>query len=303
MTCPVPLPVAVGDRGLLRDPGGAGLLAGIEVVDPDPPPLARRGAARRRAADLAELRSAGPKEQALKWISQRGAARRSSLAAAGLPDVDLGADEVRKMAGWLISPDRYRHWLTALQAAADAAARTDPLDPWLPAETARRAAELPDPALLVPLATAAGLISTAGRWHRPGVQPNLGSAEIHLVELERGWQTEPFQAPELDRLGLGERQLAAAATLRRVIRLPGGVILPPDAPARARQQLRALPAPFTLSAARQSLRTTRRVAVPLLELLDRLGWTRRVDATGRVMLNQPAPADPGGVQRVAPRSR
>jgi selenocysteine-specific elongation factor len=38
-----------------------------------------------------------------------------------------------------------------------------------------------------------------------------------------------------------------------------------------------LPQPFTLSAARQALTTTRRVAVPLLEHLDRLGLTERVD--------------------------
>ena len=39
--------------------------------------------------------------------------------------------------------------------------------------------------------------------------------------------------------------------------------------------------PFTLSAARQALGTTRRVAVPLLEHLDSRGWTRRVDGSLR----------------------
>jgi selenocysteine-specific elongation factor len=39
--------------------------------------------------------------------------------------------------------------------------------------------------------------------------------------------------------------------------------------------LAALDRPFTLSEARQALDTTRRVAVPLLELLDRRGVTRR----------------------------
>ncbi|MCW2513581.1 MAG: selB, partial [Mycobacterium sp.] len=35
------------------------------------------------------------------------------------------------------------------------------------------------------------------------------------------------------------------------------------------------------SQARQALDTTRRVAIPLLELLDGRGWTRRVDAGHR----------------------
>jgi selenocysteine-specific elongation factor len=40
--------------------------------------------------------------------------------------------------------------------------------------------------------------------------------------------------------------------------------------------LARLPQPFTLSDARQALATTRRVAVPLLEMLDRRGATRRL---------------------------
>ncbi|WP_216592346.1 SelB domain-containing protein, partial [Verrucosispora sioxanthis] len=42
--------------------------------------------------------------------------------------------------------------------------------------------------------------------------------------------------------------------------------------------------PFTLSAARQALDTTRRVAVPLLELLDRRGLTRRLPDDARVVV-------------------
>ena len=45
--------------------------------------------------------------------------------------------------------------------------------------------------------------------------------------------------------------------------------------------LAGLEQPFTLSAARQALGTTRRVAVPLLEHLDSRGWTRRVDGSLR----------------------
>jgi selenocysteine-specific elongation factor len=40
--------------------------------------------------------------------------------------------------------------------------------------------------------------------------------------------------------------------------------------------LAALAQPFTLSEAKQALRTTRRVAVPLLELLDRRRLTERL---------------------------
>jgi selenocysteine-specific elongation factor len=91
----------------------------------------------------------------------------------------------------------------------------------------------------------------------------------------------PFAAPEqrqLVALGLGRRELGAAAAARAILLLPGDIALLPDAPAVAADQLRGLPQPFTLSAARQALGTTRRVAVPLLEHLDRIGVTQRVDS-------------------------
>jgi selenocysteine-specific elongation factor len=42
-----------------------------------------------------------------------------------------------------------------------------------------------------------------------------------------------------------------------------------------------LPQPFTVSQARRALDTTRRVAVPLLEHLDRAGLTERLDEVHR----------------------
>ncbi len=48
-----PLPLRVGDIGLLRDPGQHRIAAGIEVLDVAPPSLRRRGAARERARELA----------------------------------------------------------------------------------------------------------------------------------------------------------------------------------------------------------------------------------------------------------
>ena len=48
--------------------------------------------------------------------------------------------------------------------------------------------------------------------------------------------------------------------------------------------LATLAQPFTASDARQAWGTTRRVAIPLLELLDARGITRRVEGTARVLI-------------------
>src|SRR6478672_5340053 len=55
-----PLPLRIGDIGLLRDPGEHRIAAGVEVLDIRPPALLRRGAARDRADELATGRARPP---------------------------------------------------------------------------------------------------------------------------------------------------------------------------------------------------------------------------------------------------
>jgi selenocysteine-specific elongation factor len=282
------LPLRAGDRALLRDPAAQVVAAGVLVLDADPPELRRRGAARARADALAG--AAGVPDLAAE-VARRGAARRAELEALGIPVSDT--DGVRAEGEWLVSPAQWSGWRTALAAAVEAHERTHPLDRGLPHEAARRAVSLPDPRLLGALVADSGLLSAEGRVRRPGAPSTLGPAEAGISALEERLSAEPFSAPErpdLAALGLGPREVAAAAAAGRVLRLPAAdgsdVVLLPDGPARAMRVLAGLPQPFTLSAARQALGTTRRVAVPLLEHLDRRGWTRRLDGQAREVLRR-----------------
>jgi hypothetical protein len=95
-------------------------------------------------------------------------------------------------------------------------------------------------------------------------------------------------APEAGRLrdlGLDARAIAAAARAGLLLRLNEQIVLAPGAEARAARVLAGLPQPFTTAQARQALGTTRRVAIPLLEYLDRAGITQRLpDDTRRLRL-------------------
>ncbi|MGH3301389.1 MAG: SelB C-terminal domain-containing protein, partial [Streptosporangiaceae bacterium] len=100
----------------------------------------------------------------------------------------------------------------------------------------------------------------------------------------------PFNAPDSERLrqlGLDTRAVAAAERAGLVRRLPGNVVLPADAGARAAKVLAALAQPFTVSVARQALGSSRRVVIPLLEWLDREGVTRRLPDDRRTMREPP----------------
>jgi selenocysteine-specific elongation factor len=79
-----------------------------------------------------------------------------------------------------------------------------------------------------------------------------------------------------------------------VLRVADGVVLLPDALDRAAAVLAALPQPFTTSEARQALRTSRRVAIPLLELLDRHRVTTRLPDDRRTVVRPPTGAAGAG---------
>jgi selenocysteine-specific elongation factor len=89
----------------------------------------------------------------------------------------------------------------------------------------------------------------------------------------------PFMAPEAGRLrelGLDGRAIGAAARAGLLLRVAEQIVLAPGAEAEAARALAGLPQPFTAAEARQALGTTRRVAIPLLEYLDRAGITQRL---------------------------
>jgi selenocysteine-specific elongation factor len=284
------LPLQVGDRLLLRDPGRRLVVGGAIVLDPAPPALRGRGAARLRAADLLDHPGTPDLEGEL---SRRGAATVTLLAEIGvavpepLPSFAVAAGR------WLVAAGLWSRWLDGLAAAVGGGAGAGLTDAGVAAADVARALSLPDLSLLAPLLAAARRFDeTGGRVRRRGtpvaLRADVLTAVAHLAETLR---RRPFQAPEqpqLEALGLGYRELGAAAAAGAILRLPGDVVLLTDAPGIAVRRLTDLPQPFTMSAARQALETSRRVAVPLLEYLDRTRATERVDGNlRRVRVAQP----------------
>ncbi len=278
-----PLPLRAGDRAVLRDPGRHAVAAGVVVLDADPPPLTRRGAARRRAAELA---GATGTPVLADEMARRGVADRGHLERLGVPLADLG--DVRQVGNHLVDPATWQAWRGGVADALTRWAAEHPLDPDPPLRAFARLLGLPDadPRLAEALVREAGRAVRDGRVAAASGGPALPKA---AAELARRLDEHPFTAPEADELtaaGLGRRELAAAERAGALLQVAPGIVLAPDAPERAVQVLSGLDEPFTLSAARQALGTTRRVAVPLLEYLDRQGATRRVDGSLRSLVRR-----------------
>ncbi|WP_110181862.1 selenocysteine-specific translation elongation factor [Nocardioides solisilvae] len=280
-----PLPLRVGDRALLRDPGSRAV-HGVRVLDPAPPTLRRRGA----AAALARQLAGHPGEPDLAHeVARRGLVPATLLRRLGVPGSVLSGDPpagTLRAAGWWLSAARAAR---VAGAAAEAVAAHDaqhPLDRGVPLVALAERLSLPHPGLLAAAlagTSPAPLVVRAGRVLAPdaagassAVLPPAVERAVRAVEADLG--RAAFAAPTADRLaelGLDGRGVAAAERAGRLLRVAPGIVLLPGADRAAAGLLVSLPQPFTTSEARQRLGTTRRVVLPLLDLLDRRGLTRR----------------------------
>jgi selenocysteine-specific elongation factor len=288
LALPAVLPLHVGDRALLRDGSqrrGQRRVLGVTVVDVLPPALRRRGAASERGRVLGQVRDA---RDARFHLSQHGLLERATLLAMGCepPWAPVAGD-------WLADPAYWSALGQRLREMAGAYAADHPLQPGMPAEAARQSLGLADQQLVEalvrpPLHLAGGRVF-AGQPE--GGLPGAIAAAVRRLRQEL--EADPFCAPDaarLARLGLGVRELAAAARAGQVLRVADAVVLLPGADAAAARRLAGLSQPFTASEARRALGTSRRVAIPLLEYLDRQGYTERVGAAHR----RCRPAPPAG---------
>ena len=289
-----PLPLHVGDRVLLRDPGAARRIRrrpgsepgpaapdgpaviGAVVLDVAPPPLARRGAAATAARQLA---SWPDQPTATDLLSRHGLLRASALLAMGV------SEHPAPVRGeWLADPARWAELAQCLAEAVTAHAARAPLAPGLTLEAARAALRLPDRRLVEalvrpPLTVRDGIVSVAVPAGLPGA-PALPAAVASAVRVIRAeLAADPFAAP----MPIG---CAGSGSTYGRWRRPSGpgcccgsAIRSCWRPARTRRRPSCsplLPQPFTAAAARQALHTTRRVVIPLLEHLDRTGFTDRL---------------------------
>lgn len=273
LTVEGPLPLRVGDRALLRDPGTRRLWA-VTVLDPAPPPLRRRGAARLRAEALA---GAHGQPDAAAEVARRGLVEIELLARIGVP-VDPLPEGVVAADGWLLSADSAAAASRAAVEAVTEHAAAAPLEPALTlAALAERlglpTAELAAAVVREPLRVEAGRVLPAGA---DGVAPDVRAAVAALRERLAG---SPFAAPatdELPALGLSPKVQGAAVRAGLLLCPAQGVVLLAGADDLAAERLAELPQPFTVSEARGHLGTSRRVVLPLLAHLDRTGRTRRL---------------------------
>ncbi len=265
-----PLPLHVGDRALIRDSNRG--IVGVRVLDVMPPQLSRRRGAAQRARCLAD---AGDIPDAAFFLRQHGVMKRSQLVAAGcqVTQEPVTQDWLADPAFWAERGDRLRQLVAEYESAR-------PLEAGLPLESARQALGLPD-RRLVDLVVSPPLRSVrAGSPAGESRTACTRRSRPPSTESGRSLTARPFSAPDASRLseaGLDRRAIGAAVKAGQLIKLAEGVVLLAGADLAATAILAGLPQPFTASEARQALGTSRRTVIPLLEHLDRCGYTDFAD--------------------------
>ncbi|HEX6874645.1 MAG TPA: selenocysteine-specific translation elongation factor [Nocardioidaceae bacterium] len=270
-----PLPLRVGDRALLRDPGSRQVW-GAAVLDPAPPALRRRGAAGMRARALTHAGRADFTEE----VTRRGLAPVELLRRIGITVDEPTADAARAVLadGWVMSEERAAAVTAQVNQLITEHEQSSQLAAGLPLSVVAERLGLPSPQLVravvrPPLHVCSGRV-TSGRT--VGLPERLQRA---VEAVQQDLAREPFAAPNADRLkeiGLDNSGAAAAAKAGLLLRPAPGIVLLPGADRLAATWLAELPQPFTTSEARVRLGTSRRVVLPLLGHLDRVGLTRRL---------------------------
>ncbi|WP_028936483.1 selenocysteine-specific translation elongation factor [Pseudonocardia spinosispora] len=279
LTLRTALPLRIGDRALLRDPGRQRIASGLTVLDVRPAPLRRRGSAARRAAALAGFTGA---EDPSGELRRRTVVHRTELAAMG---GGTPADAVPEGGGWLLDPQRAAELAEQLVEVVTEHDAAHPLDPGVPLAAAQHLLALPHPRLVDAVLTiapaSARLAAHDGRVHRVDAASDELPGPLRRARdtLHADLSDNPFAAPDAGRLaglGLGTAELAALVRAGELIRIADGIVLLPGAEDAAVRVLAEFgDRDFTLSEARVALRTSRRVAVPLLERLNAQGHTAR----------------------------
>lgn len=265
-----PVAVRPGDTFVLRDTGRARVVGGGIVLA-----TAGRGHGDGRAHhDLA---------RALR-DHDRG------RIAAGLPAVHGGVVSRAHVAtvvplaradGWLLAADHHDAVLVAAREATMPTAGR-------PADAADEVAARVAATTHLPVAAVAAVLAEREVDGHDGTPPGPTDDAVVAAWTAHGW-APPTNDEVLAELGLDRGRLHALYRSGR-LHAAGRWSFAPGPVEAAVGRLAGLPPPFTVADARDGLAVTRRHAVPLLELLDRLGHTR-ADAQHRRVVTAPGRDD------------
>ncbi|MBA3961371.1 MAG: selenocysteine-specific translation elongation factor [Chthoniobacterales bacterium] len=302
-----PIHAYAGDRFILRDSSERHTVAGGLILDPDAAGTKFRSVAQRHFLDARAVAPNDPNILLETQLARDGWAKEETL----LLKSDLSRDEIEAVVAELVRAQKIFRakgivaeaawWLDLCDRAQkliDAAHRQHPQQAGSELSATRSALQIEDTQLfdaLVRHLCAHGFERVGNairrRGHRPALPPQLQRAG---AEIRAALAAQPFDPPsrkQLIRDAAAREALRFLAETGEVVLLGDDVLLGAatfvEMKSRIQQSL-GTKGPATASELRQLLGTSRRILIPLLEHLDRVGLTVRQG--DRRALRQSAPA-------------
>jgi selenocysteine-specific elongation factor len=271
------------DSFVLREAGRRQTVAGGIVLDTDPPLRPGTHPEERLQARMSADRS----ELAWRLVMDHGAIRASDvLLLAGTRADEAVRRGAESVDGWIMSPDLVRiatHRLTEWLAGVHA---SHPLRPGIDVAEARTfllRAGVGDPALAEAFLSHLARQGTIARQgtdvrlprHRPSTEGREDADR--LVAAVAQAEPTPPSVKELLAAGFDRELIRATCADGRLVRISPDVVITPEFAEKAEAIVhqRALPPGITVSAFRESLGTSRKFALPILEYFDGKGLTER----------------------------
>ena len=267
-----PLPLARGDRFVLRDAGRVFTLGGGIVLDPMPP----KTTARDHGALLEKL-DVDDAQAALAAIVEAEGIVRAEDAFLRAGTSEHPAD-VERLGASLVSPREARWLRTALRDALAAFHADRPLMGGMPREALRKAVAVEGNVFDALVAATDDVVEQGG-------SVRLASFSVELSEPERrerervltALSNDAFSPPATSDLAADPAVFRSLIDAHEVVRI-GDFYFGAEAAQRARSLVRSAiedRGPLTVAEIRDVLGTTRKFAVPLCEWLDATGATIR----------------------------
>jgi selenocysteine-specific elongation factor len=274
-----PLAAEPFDRFVLRDVGRSATVAGGRVLDPHP--AVRRLSGRekeKRVAQLEARQRAAREELPALVVDERGALPADEIAL--LAGAELPPGPLR---GYAVSPAWLSERTEALIGALAAFHAANSLSRGMPREDARAATGLTDARLFAALEDALGdritsdgpLLSLAS--HRVTLTPEQEAVRLRvLADLDAA----AYSPPTLTELSSahGSSLIQALVDAGELVRVSRDFALTSERYAAAKAAIAEAArseGPLTTSRIRELLGTSRKYAIPMLEHLDSVGFTKR----------------------------
>ena len=280
-----PVVLDVHDPFVLREAGRRETVAGGLVLDVDPPLRSGGDAPARLGARLAANRE----ELGRLLVAERGAVRAEDIPVLVGSSADAAlARGALRFGAWIVDPSRAATLGAAVTEALESHHQARPLEPGLEVAQVRtvlqeRTNGAVEPGLadaIIEHLVVSGTVARTGTIVRLAerVFSTKGQPDVdRLVATVTAAEPTAPSVHELLAQGFSMDVVKAAVADGRLVRVSPDVVATPALIENAERLIRELEAAGTLtvSAFREALGTTRRCALPILEMFDASGLTRR----------------------------